>query len=584
MVGLGSGSIMGLGRWRSGWPLRRVRGRCSLLAGCVFAAAALWAAPAGAVTFSEQALPFAGLTNPTGVAVDGAGDVFAADPAGNHVLELPAGGGPQQTVPFTGVSAPFSVAIDGAGDVFTADTGNNRVLELPAGGGPEQTLPFTGVGVAFAVAADRAGDVFLADVGNNQVLELPAGGGTQQTLPFSGLNHPSALAVDGAGDVFVADCSRVAELPAGSDTQQTILTGGQGCTGIGAVLGVPVGVAADAAGDVFATGYSAFGTLELPAGGSQQALPFTGLVSETGIAVDQAGDVFVDDPLDQHVVELSVNDPSGSFAMSPGSGPAGSSFGVASVTPCPLGGRFGSSAAKLSLYSAAGTLVQTSVAAVDSSGFWGGSLNVPAAAVNGTTYVVRARCTDPDGVMAQNYAPATFTVAAPSTGGQGPAGPQGAPGPQGSPGAQGPTGATGPQAPGGATGPQGLTGPQGATGATGPQGATGPKGATGPASPHPTSSPTTCTTKITSPTTSATTCTITYAYSASMVAALVRGARAEATIMVHGRATVIGTGRVREHRAELTFRHLRRGHYRLTLMELAHGKRTVIGHTTLTVS
>jgi hypothetical protein len=36
--------------------------------------------------------------------------------------------------------------------------------------------------------------------------------------------------------------------------------------------------------------------------------------------------------------------------------------------------------------------------------------------VNGTTYVVRARCTDFQGVLAQAYRPTTFTVQAPASG------------------------------------------------------------------------------------------------------------------------------------------------------------------------
>jgi serine/threonine-protein kinase len=36
-------------------------------------------------------------------------------------------------LPFTGLIAPQGVAVDAAGNLYAADTGNNRVLKLPAG-------------------------------------------------------------------------------------------------------------------------------------------------------------------------------------------------------------------------------------------------------------------------------------------------------------------------------------------------------------------------------------------------------------------------------------------------------------------
>ena len=68
---------------RAGW----LAGLCSL------AAVGVSAAPAQAVTFSQQTLGFSALNfSPFGVAVDGSGDVFATDGNQNRVVELPAAG------------------------------------------------------------------------------------------------------------------------------------------------------------------------------------------------------------------------------------------------------------------------------------------------------------------------------------------------------------------------------------------------------------------------------------------------------------------------------------------------------------
>jgi Collagen triple helix repeat (20 copies) len=364
------------------------------------------------------------------------------------------------------------------------------------------------------------------------VIELPAGGGAQKIL-LSGLSKPQGVAVDSAGDVFVS-----------SDTDSTNnLRGGS--------------------------------LIELPAGGTPQTV-LGGINDAALAAIDSTGDVFVASYFDSagdaasgSVVEVSPSVPTGSLLVSPGAAGAGTSIGVASVTPCPVGGAFGSAGATVALYSPSGSVVQKSATRLDGSGDWTATLAIPAGAASGTTFFVGARCSDAEGLVTQNYAQGMFAIAASVAGGQGPAGPEGPPGPQGTPGANGTNGING------AAGP---AGPQGAPGLTGPHGPAGAPGA------RPTSSTTVCTTRIASLTTSSTTCTVTYTYSIAVAASFIRNAHAEATAEVHGKTEVIGTGRIRSHQLVLSFWHLRRGHYRLTLIELTHGRRVVIGHTTLTVS
>jgi len=79
-----------------------------------------------------------------------------------------------------------------------------------------------------------------------------------------------------------------------------------------------------------------------------------------------------------------------------------------------------------------------------------------------------------------------------------------------------------------------------------------------------------------------TTCTVIYTYG---TAHLARNARAEAVVDIDGRVRVVATGRIRHRKLRLTFRHLKRGRYRLTLLELrAHHRPVVIGHTSLVIS
>jgi len=181
------------------------------------------------VSYSSQVvLPFTGLHEPYDVAVDTAGNVYVADannaagnafPADtiyNRVLELTAGSTTPVELPFTGLKNPSGVAVDTAGIVYIADYGNNRVLKLPAGSVTPVELPFTGLNLPEGVAVDTAGNVYITDYWNNRVLKLPAGSNTPVELPFTGLIHPEGVAVDAAGNVYISDYGnyRVLKLPA----------------------------------------------------------------------------------------------------------------------------------------------------------------------------------------------------------------------------------------------------------------------------------------------------------------------------------------------------------------------------------
>jgi len=261
--------------------------------------------PAMAFGPGVQTTVGSGLSNPQGVAVDGAGDVFIADTGNNRVVEVPAGGGAQTTVPAIGLNDPPGVGVDGAGDVFIADPNNNQVVEVPAGGGAQTTVG-SGLYYPFGVAVDGAGDVFIADTDNSRVVKVPAGGGAQTTVG-SGLNHPFGVAVDGAGDVFIADrgLAAVVEVPAGGGAQTTVGSG----------LSIPFGVAVDGAGDVFIADPNNNRVVEVPAGGGAQTTVGTGLSYPEGVAVDGAGDVFIADGGNNRVVEVQRSEaPTFSFA------------------------------------------------------------------------------------------------------------------------------------------------------------------------------------------------------------------------------------------------------------------------------
>jgi RHS repeat-associated protein len=215
------------------------------------------------------------LTDPQGVAVDTAGDLFIADSGNNRIQEVPAttGGGMTAGDMYTiagsssGVQGssgdggaatsallndPASVAVDSAGDLYIADEVNNRIQEVPA---------TTGGGMT-------AGDMYtIAGSSSGTAGSTGDGGAATSAL----LNDPVGIATDSAGDLYVADSAnnRIQEVYAsdGSSWGQSMTVGdiytisGQGPSGSGtagdggpassADLNGPDGVAVDSSGDLY---------------------------------------------------------------------------------------------------------------------------------------------------------------------------------------------------------------------------------------------------------------------------------------------------------------------------------------------
>src|ERR1019366_6032253 len=102
----------------------------------------------------------------------------------------------------SGFRYPSGVAVDGSGNVFIADRLHRGVKEIVAASGytTVNTLG-SGFGQPGGVAVDGSGNVFVADTQNNAVKEIVAAGGytTVKTLG-SAFNFPTGVAVDGSGN------------------------------------------------------------------------------------------------------------------------------------------------------------------------------------------------------------------------------------------------------------------------------------------------------------------------------------------------------------------------------------------------
>jgi uncharacterized repeat protein (TIGR02543 family) len=296
------------------------------------------------------------LNNPCGVAVDTEGNLYIAD-AQNYRIRMVSPGGTITTVAGTGVagysgddgpatsallSFPCAVAVDADGDLYIAD--RQRIRKIS--GGTITTVAGTGVagysgddGPATSaqlynptgVAVDTAGNLYIADSNNYRVRKVSvlgtittvAGTGTAGYSGDDGLatsaeiNYPVGVAVDAAGNLYVAEYYNhvIRKVSPGGTITTVAGTGVAGYSGdngpaVSAKLEKPSDVAVDTAGNLYLADYqnyrvrkvSAAGTITTVAGsGSPGSVGDNGPATSaalgfvSGVAVDSTGHLYLAD-------------------------------------------------------------------------------------------------------------------------------------------------------------------------------------------------------------------------------------------------------------------------------------------------
>jgi sugar lactone lactonase YvrE len=312
---------------------------------------------------------------PTGVAVDGSGNVYVADTTNCSIRKVtPDGvvstlaGGSSGSSDGAGSAAKFKnpqgVAVDGSGNLYVADTGNYTIrLVTPSGvvstlAGVAGTQGFsdgTGSAAIFggpsSVALDASGNVYVADTLFSTIRKVTPGGvvstlagsvgnsgssdGTGSAAKFNG---PSGVSVDGSGNIYVADngnCSIRKVTPGGVVSTLAGLAGSLGSSngsGSAARFFYPTSVAVDSSGNVYVAD-SGNNTLRkvVPGGvvstlaglaGSPGSSDGTGnaaqLSSPAGVMVDGSGNVYVADQSNQTIRKVTPGGVVSTLAGRPG--------------------------------------------------------------------------------------------------------------------------------------------------------------------------------------------------------------------------------------------------------------------------
>ena len=202
--------------------------------------------------------------------------------------------GTQSTLASTGVTAVSGIALDDAGNVYAAVPSSSSIVAISSTGTSKIGTSLTG---ANAVAIDGSGNIYAALV-SGSVVEVPSNGGSQIAIG-SGFTDPAGIAVDARGNVYVADeaASSVSEILAGTGVQ-VVLANSSTVSG----LDEPTGVAVDSYGNVFVSSTVANTVIELPFNGSAAVTLGSGLDAPIGLAVDPAGSLYVADSKNSRIV------------------------------------------------------------------------------------------------------------------------------------------------------------------------------------------------------------------------------------------------------------------------------------------
>ena len=292
------------------------------------------------------------LTEPTGVAVDAAGNIYIADRHNHRVRKVDTSG---TISTFAGTSVgtrdygfngdggpadrallafPEGVVVDVVGNVYIADTDNHRIrmvdtagiIHTIAGSGERGFGGDGGPAIRAllsepsGVVVDSVGNVYIADTDNHRIRKVDASGiihtiaGTGEG-GFSGdgglaiesdLFRPLDVAVDAVGNIYIADFTRISKV----DISGRIRTfGGTGRVETGGNVFAPRGVAVDAVGNVYFTNPSLPGIRKVDVSGAISTV--VELVEEDnlprGLAVDASGIVYITDIIDFRVYKVDAS-------------------------------------------------------------------------------------------------------------------------------------------------------------------------------------------------------------------------------------------------------------------------------------
>jgi sugar lactone lactonase YvrE len=284
-----------------------------------------------------------GLSNPKGLAFDGNGHLYVADPGKNAVIVF--------TVPDASgatfganLNSPTGVAFDAAGFLYVSEAGSGDITKFGQDG--TKTTFAANTGASVGLAFDNRGNLYAADFSGGKINKFTPNG--TKTVFATGLSFPAGLAVDAAGNLFEADSGSGNIFKFAPDGTKTTFVNG---------IGRPYGIAFEANGNLIVADNANGATLRYTPDGVKSTVFASDFNTPQFVAVEPAQHTLLNistrgsiqggnDVLIAGFV-IGGNGPVGTTVVVRALGPSLSAFGITNPLPDPV----------LELRDASGTLI-----------------------------------------------------------------------------------------------------------------------------------------------------------------------------------------------------------------------------------